>query len=165
MKTRPGAEGPTVVEALQTWLREQSRLAHEKANILPGDPLHAWDAGAAHMADATLTQLSTLIEGAAPPTEDAIRQWLWTDCRHDGKYGDDGEMQCRGVDFLRDPLLRVIAHVIRAAASEGAAPRAEGLDVERLDKAMKAAGLLTVFPWAEKVAAEYASLAPQERRD
>ena len=48
--------------ALRAWLLDQSRQAHEQANVLPGDPDHAWDAGAAHMADATLTWLSTWLE-------------------------------------------------------------------------------------------------------
>lgn len=58
---------PLDVESLRNWLRDQSRQAHEQANILPGDPAHAWDAGAAHMADATLTRLSTLAEQAQVP--------------------------------------------------------------------------------------------------
>jgi hypothetical protein len=61
------------------------------------------------------------------PSDDEIRQWLWTDCPHEGKYGDDGELQCRGVDFRRDPLLSLIAHVIRAASQERPPLMVDGL--------------------------------------
>jgi len=63
------------------------------------------------------------------PPDDEIRQWLWTDCPHEGKYGDDGELQCRGVDFRRDPLLSLIAHVIRAASQERPQPPLHGHQV------------------------------------
>ena len=49
------------------------------------------------------------------PSLDDIRLWLWNGCTHDGKYGDDGELQCRGADFRRDPIPTLIAHIVQAA--------------------------------------------------
>jgi hypothetical protein len=41
-----------------------------------------------------------------------IRHALWVLHPHDGKYGDDGEMQCRGIDFLRGDLHDLAEHSI-----------------------------------------------------
>jgi hypothetical protein len=57
---------------------------------------------------------------AAELTLDVERPWreaLWSMCPHDGKYGDDGEMQCRGYDFLRADRWSLVDHV-RAAIIE-----------------------------------------------
>ena len=44
-----------------------------------------------------------------------IRMALWLACPHPMKYGDDGEMQCHGADFLRDTTDSLIQHVWYAA--------------------------------------------------
>ena len=47
--------------------------------------------------------------------EEGQRVALWTVCPHVGKYGDDGEMQCRGEDFKRnDSILLLTTHVQNA---------------------------------------------------
>lgn len=40
-----------------------------------------------------------------------VRRWLWDLCPHEGKYGDDGEMQCRARDFLRDQPYQLMRHL------------------------------------------------------
>lgn len=42
------------------------------------------------------------------------RTFLWEICPHDGKYGDDGEMQCRSVDFKRQEIYDCRQHVLVA---------------------------------------------------
>lgn len=54
-------------------------------------------------------------------TDHQIRYRLWCLCPHHGKYGDDGEMQCQGVqpwDFRRAPLLELVDHVAVALQEE-----------------------------------------------
>jgi len=67
----------------------------------------------------------------------AFRLALFFMCPHDMKYGDDGEMQCRGADLKRLPVEDVVQHVVGAlrewrerAEAERDALRAE---VERRD--------------------------------
>ena len=40
--------------------------------------------------------------------EQEIREYLWMNYPVEYKYGDDGEMQCAGIDFKRTPLLELI---------------------------------------------------------
>jgi hypothetical protein len=53
----------------------------------------------------------------AVPTTDTFdleadyRRVLWESCPHPAKYGDDGEMQCAGADFVRDELTALREHV------------------------------------------------------
>ena len=44
----------------------------------------------------------------------AFRLALFFMCPHDMKYGDDGEMQCRGADLKRLPVEDVVQHVVGA---------------------------------------------------
>ena len=44
----------------------------------------------------------------------AFRLALFFMCPHDMKYGDDGEMQCRGADLKRLPVEDVAQHVVGA---------------------------------------------------
>ena len=67
MKPRTNA-GIPLAEALRGWLLDQSQQAHYAADHpdgQPGDPGGYFDKGAAHMADAALTQLATVLESAA----------------------------------------------------------------------------------------------------
>jgi hypothetical protein len=44
----------------------------------------------------------------------AFRLALFFVCPHSQKYGDDGEMQCRGADLKRLPAEEVAQHVVAA---------------------------------------------------
>lgn len=50
-----------------------------------------------------------------------VRWFLWESCPHEGKYGDDGEMQCNvvsgGMDFKRDSMWEIQRHVQEAVAN------------------------------------------------
>lgn len=50
--------------------------------------------------------------------DDMHRWFLWEACTHEGKYGDDGEMQCRGTDFKRAQLWELQQHVESAVAEK-----------------------------------------------
>ena len=40
-----------------------------------------------------------------------FRVLLWRSCRHDMKYGDDGELQCGGLDFKRCDPVSIARHL------------------------------------------------------
>jgi len=42
------------------------------------------------------------------------RHFAWVICPHEGKYGDDGEMQCHGTDFKQENFTQLSQHVIQA---------------------------------------------------
>lgn len=54
---------------------------------------------------------------------------LWQACPHQGKYGDDGEMQCHALDFKRGSIERLAAHTQIALSEQLTASQRE---VERV---------------------------------
>ena len=44
----------------------------------------------------------------------ALRFGLWAMCPHDMKYGDDGEQQCRGMDFKHRSTEDILQHVVES---------------------------------------------------
>jgi hypothetical protein len=65
--------------ALRAWLIDQSQQAHALADHpdgQPGDPGGHFDKGAAHMADATLTQLAELVAAIPAATDEGLRAAL-----------------------------------------------------------------------------------------
>jgi hypothetical protein len=59
---------------------------------------------------------SNLVSAAREEANEDYHRWLlWEICPHEGKYGDDGQMQCNftsgPTDFLRDELWRLQQHV------------------------------------------------------
>jgi hypothetical protein len=86
--------------ALISELREaRDTLAHERDK---------WD----HLSERAINADHQLAE--AREREARLRYIAWDACPHDGKYGDDGEMQCRGADFLRWEPSLLQEHVRRA---------------------------------------------------
>jgi len=78
---------------------------------------------AAHLAAALAKRGYVVVraEDQMPPDklrlqyDDAWRYAAWNVCPHQGKYGDDGEMQCHGADFRRQSPVDLLAHLVRAA--------------------------------------------------
>ena len=109
----------------------------------------------------TVTPDTRTTENPEPRTEAGRRLW---DYAHGLTRLDKPMSRDKARDLIREEVLR-----IEAEAAQGAAPRAEGLEVERL-----AAAIQTIRDYdddydsaeeAEALATEYARLAPQERRD
>jgi len=80
--------------------------------------------GATYAADTIKQRDEILRRVSADPLLQENLQWrefAWLSCPHDimGKYGDDGEMQCRGADFRRDKIEELSEHLRRARGFEG----------------------------------------------